>query len=129
MRYLLRFTTIKIILTCISLCPLKIIQKDKELLGRGTLTVNNTEYQVVLRYSPFLDYRFDRIYILNQSIEYNNKIHVYRDLSLCLYHPVIDKPYNKIIPLVKMIPWISEWCIHYEEWKKYKVWMGKEILH
>lgn len=54
---------------------------------------------------------------------------MYGDLSLCLYHPIIDKKPSETIALFTMIPWISEWCIHYEEWKKYKVWLGKEISH
>ena len=52
-----------------------------------------------------------------------------KDLSLCLYHPIIDKPTFRIIPLFQMIPWISEWIVFYEQWKKYGVWLGKEIKH
>lgn len=100
-----------------------------EIIGKGNLEVNNEDFQIRLTYSPFLPYRFDRIYVVNQSIKYDSSIHVYNDLSLCLYHPVIDKPLGKMIPLVKMIPWISEWCINYNNWKKYKVWLGKEIKH
>lgn len=33
------------------------------------------------------------------------------------------------IPLFRMIPWITEWIIFYEQWKKYGIWLGKEIKH
>lgn len=108
---------------------LKIEIKGKALFGTGILKIANKNYSIELIYSPFLPNRFDRIYIKDKSITYNESIHLYYDLSLCLYHPVIDKPLFKIIPLYQMIPWISEWCVFYEEWKKYGVWLGKEIKH
>lgn len=108
---------------------LKINHIDKSLTGKGILNIGSKRYEIVLSYSPFYKYRYDRIYVKDSSIEYDNKIHVYEDLSLCLYHPVIDKPLFQTIPLYKMIPWISEWIIFYEQWKKYGVWLGKEIKH
>src|SRR5690606_34959282 len=90
-------------------------KKDKSLIGKGHLLVNNTKVEILLSYSPFHSYRYDRIYINDSSIEYNDEIHLYRDLSLCLYHPVIDKQYLKTIPLFRMIPWISEWIIFYQQ--------------
>lgn len=111
---------------------LKIEIKNKVLTGKGTLIIHNKFYLIELNYSPFyIDIlnRFDLIYIKDKNIKHNNQIHLYRDLSLCLYHPVVDKPILQTIPLVRMIPWITEWCIHYEEWKKYGVWLGKEINH
>lgn len=99
------------------------------LVGSGNLKIGNVTYQIALSYSPFNEYRFDRIYVTNQNITYNKAIHVYGDLSLCLYHPIIDNPEGKIIPLVRMVPWISEWCVHFSEWRKYGVWLGREITH
>jgi hypothetical protein len=95
--------------------------------GSGVLKVGGQHYQVELSYSPFFPLRFERIFI--KGIVYHNKIHVYGDLSLCLYHPVQDMPLFRTIPLVEMIPWITEWCVHYQEWQKYGVWLGKEIAH
>lgn len=95
--------------------------------GSGLLEVYGQRYQVEVNYTPFYTFRFDRIYI--KGIAYHKKIHVYHDLSLCLYHPVQDMPLFRTIPLVEMIPWISEWCVHYQEWQKYGVWLGKEISH
>lgn len=102
----------------------------KMLKGEGVLEIADKSYLVSLLYSPFFSYRFDRIFIKDDSIKFNKAIHLYKqDMSLCLYHPRIDKPINEIIPLYRMIPWISEWCIFYEEWKKYGVWLGRQIEH
>jgi len=100
---------------------------NKLIKGTGVLAIAGNRFEVEVNYSPFFDYRFDRIYI--KGINYHPKIHVYADLSLCLYHPVQDMPLLRTIPLAEMIPWISEWCIHYLEFKKYGVWLGKEIVH
>lgn len=101
--------------------------KNKIISGSGTLEVGGRRYQINISYSPFLPFRFERIYI--KGVTYHKKIHLYADLSLCLYHPVQDMPFLRTIPLVEMIPWITEWCIHYQEWQKYGVWLGKEISH
>lgn len=94
--------------------------------GAGCLIVNGNKYEVSLEYKPRMG-RFDRIWI--KGITYHPKIHLYNDNTLCLYHPQIDTSPFRRLPLVTIIPWISEWCIHYEEWKKYGTWLGKEIAH
>jgi hypothetical protein len=108
---------------------MEIKSEEKSLYGTGNLNVNGKNYHIELYYSPFYDFRFDRIYIRDKSIQYNSKIHLYSDMSLCLYHPVIDKPMMQIVPLFKMIPWITEWIVFYSQWKKYGVWLNKEIKH
>lgn len=108
---------------------LKISENGKVIIGNGLLSIGEKKYKIELYYSPFFKFRYDRIYIKDKSIKYNDDIHLYRDLSLCLYHPLLDKPLSGFIPLFKIIPRISEWCVHYEEWKKYGVWLGKEIKH
>lgn len=108
---------------------LTLYKSKSEILGKGAIYVQDEKFDILLKYSPFLPNRYDRIYIDRREIPYNSGIHMYRDRSLCLYHPVLDKPLFKLIPLFKIIPWISEWCIHYLEWEKYGVWLGKEIKH
>ncbi|WP_203256511.1 hypothetical protein [Hyunsoonleella ulvae] len=108
---------------------LKIHNQKKLLYGKGNLKFNTKSYDVELYYSPFFNFRHDRIYIRDKSIKYNDDIHLYKDLSLCLYHPVIDKPLLSGIPLYKMIPWITEWIVFYEKYREYGVWLGKEIKH
>jgi len=104
--------------------------KDKTLKGRGKLNIGNKSYYINLAFSPFFPFHYDRMFIEDQSIKYNDTIHLYAsDLSLCLYHPIKDQPILNKIPLYKMIPWISEWIVFYEQWKKYGIWLGKEIKH
>lgn len=102
---------------------------NKSLIGKGRLNVVDKNYNIILTYSPYNQYRYDRIYINDSKIEFNNSIHLYGDKALCLYHPIFDKPILNTIPLYKMIPWISEWIVFYEQWKKYGVWLGDEIKH
>ena len=108
---------------------LSLVVKGKMLVGSGVLHVDESEYEIQIQYSPFFKFKMDSIQVTNHKIKYNDDIHVYGDLSLCLYHPVVDKPALGIVPLHKMIPWISEWCHFYGEWKKYGVWLGREIKH
>lgn len=104
-------------------------EKNKSLIGKGVLYFRSKKYEVLLSYSPFNKYRYDRIYINDKKIKFNDDIHLYYDKSLCLYHPIYDKPALNFIPLYKMIPWIVEWIVFYEQWKKYGVWLGNEIKH
>lgn len=108
---------------------LKIDLKERILVGHGTLNIEDKPYKIKVFYSPYYKYRYERIYIENQSIKYNDAIHLYKDLSLCLYHPTVDQAIFNKIPLFKIIPRIGEWIVFYEQWKKYGVWMGKEIKH
>lgn len=108
---------------------LHINSKTKSLIGNGRLNIGGKNYTILLSYSPFNKYRYDRIYIDDKLVKYNKDIHLYGDLSLCLYHPTIDQSVFKKLPLFEMIPWVSEWIVFYEQWKKYGVWLGKEIKH
>jgi hypothetical protein len=103
--------------------------KKKTLEGKGILKIGIKNYSVKISFSPYYPFRYDRIFIDNKLIRYNDDIHVYTDLSLCLYHPIIDQPILKKIPLFQMISWIGEWIVFYEQWRKYGVWLGKEIKH
>ncbi len=102
---------------------------SKKLLGKGSISLGEKKYNIVFSYSPFHSSRYDRIFIADKSITYHKSIHLYADLSLCLYHPRIDQPLSRRILLLDIIPWITEWIIFYEQWKKYGVWFGKEIKH
>ncbi|MDW3212171.1 MAG: hypothetical protein R8N23_20040 [Reichenbachiella sp.] len=108
---------------------LNLNSKNKTLYGSGLLNINGKNYTIILMYSPFNKYRYDRIFIKDPPIKYHRDIHLYSDHSLCLYHPKVDQALIQKIPLVKMIPWISEWIVFYLQWKKYAVWLGKEIKH
>jgi len=102
---------------------------NKVLVGSGRFYIGQKKYDIEINYSPYFAHRNDRIYVKSENIVFDDRIHVYADLSLCLYHPQIDKPPFQTIPLYKLIPRIIEWCIYYENFKVYKVWLGKEIKH
>lgn len=104
-------------------------KKNKQLIGTGTLQIGGKSYKILLSYSPFEKFRYDRIFIRDDTIKYHDDIHLYYDNSLCLYHPIFDNLPGQNISLCEMIPWISEWLVHYNQWRKYKVWLGKEIKH
>lgn len=108
---------------------LKIEIVDNMILGKGSIEVDGILFEIEIKYSPSFKYRMDRITVVNHKISFNHDIHVYEDLTLCLYHPFIDKPFMRVVPLHKMIPWISEWCHFYGLWKKYGVWLAPEIKH
>ncbi|WP_133440908.1 hypothetical protein [Chryseobacterium salivictor] len=108
---------------------LDIDTKSRSLNANGFLNIGNKYYSIKLSFSPFHLFRYDRIFINNKPIRYNDDIHLYSDLSLCLYHPIIDQPVLRKIALYEIIPWIIEWIVFYEQWKKYGVWFGKEIKH
>lgn len=108
---------------------LNINKKTKCLEGKGILNISNKSYKISLQYSPYFGIRYDKIFIDSPNIQYNNSIHLYKDKSLCLYHPIMDNTELGFVPLYKIIPWIIEWVIFYEQWKKYGVWLGKEIKH
>lgn len=64
--------------------------------------------------------------ILSPHIEPSKEIHMYNDHSLCLhYNP--DMPWNEKVKVFETtIPWISEWIVFYEIYKRKNIWMGKE---
>lgn len=108
---------------------LKLRISNKAIIGSGRFYLEKKYYDIEINYSPFFLYRNDRVYLRSENFSFDERMHVYSDLSLCLYHPVIDKSPYQIIPLYKLIPRVIEWCIYYENFKLYKVWLGKEIKH
>jgi hypothetical protein len=100
------------------------------LTGVGFLSVNGgqTKYKIFVEYSYKNVQRYDRIWVVEPYITFNPKTHMYANDTLCLYHPD-DLPFGKITPLAVILPWVSEWLVKYEFWKKYKVWIGEEAPH
>lgn len=104
-------------------------KRYRRLEGKGNLVIDGQTYKIKILYSPYFSGSYDRIYITSPLIKYHDEIHVYRDLSLCLYHPVIDIPSSQIMPLYRILPWISEWIINYRKWQRYGIWFSDEIAH
>lgn len=83
-------------------------------------------YKVVITYTPF---RYPVVYITDPLIVFNPAIHMYKDRSLCLYHPK-DFEWNLNRSIAEhIVPRINEWIIFYEYWKDNKVWAGPEFKH
>lgn len=110
---------------------LKTVVKDGELLGKGKIKPKGCkkEYKILFGYDINRIGRKERIFILNDSqIKFGLTPHLYNDGSLCLYFPE-DFPIYMDLNFVDLVPWISEWLVMYELWKKYGVWLSDEVKH
>jgi hypothetical protein len=70
-----------------------------------------------------------KVFIRSPKIDYNSKIHVYDDKSLCLYYPKEDPWNNKKHLYDTIIPWVSEWLVYYELFLLTGKWLGPEQTH
>jgi hypothetical protein len=110
---------------------LKTVITNGKLLGKGKIKPNGCkkEYEILVEYDINREGRKERVYVLNDSqIKFNKTPHLYPGNSLCLYYPK-DLPPHLDLNFVDVIPWISEWLIMYELWKKYGVWLADEVKH
>ncbi|WP_417364053.1 nucleotidyltransferase [Galbibacter sp.] len=110
---------------------LQTIVKDGKLLGKGKIKPKGCkkEYEILIGYNINDIYRKERIFILNDSqIQFGKTPHLYPGNSLCLYYPK-DLPRDMDLNFVDVIPWISEWLVMYELWKKYGIWLADEVKH
>ena len=103
---------------------------DNVLVGIGFLSTTDKgkRYKIFVKYAYSHHQRYDRIWVVDPYIKFNEKTHMYLNDALCLYQPK-DLPAGKITPLAVILPWVSEWLVKYEFWKKYKVWIGEEAPH
>lgn len=70
-----------------------------------------------------------KVFILDPKIEYNSKIHMYKDKRLCLFYPKEFK-WKKTTSIAEyLIPWTNEWIILFELYKITGEWQGKEAPH
>jgi len=93
---------------------------------RGELRPSNLSkiYTVEITYKPPLK---PKISVLTPKLvipEKGRLPHVYGDTEPCLYYPDEWTPENRISDL---IPWLSEWLLHYEGWQATNVWSGGGI--
>ncbi len=107
------------------------VVKDGKLLGKGKIKPEGCkkEYEILAVYDINETYRKEKIFILNDSnIQFGKVPHLYPGNSLCLYYPK-DLPRYLDLNFVDVMPWISEWLVMYELWKKYGVWLANEVKH
>ncbi|WP_149304602.1 MULTISPECIES: nucleotidyltransferase domain-containing protein [Flavobacteriaceae] len=110
---------------------LKTVITDGKLLGKGKIKPNGCkkEYEILVEYDINRQGRKERVYVLNDSqIKFGKTPHLYPGNSLCLYYPKDLSPHLDL-NFVDVMPWISEWLIMYELWKKYGLWLADEVKH
>lgn len=110
---------------------LQTVVKDGKLLGKGKIKPKGCKkkYEILVSYDINDTGRKERVFILNDSkIKFGTTPHLYPGNSLCLYYPK-DLPQHLELNFVDIIPWISEWLVMYELWKKYGIWLANEIKH
>lgn len=103
--------------------------KHKCLVATGTKTIRGVDYKVKIRFSPFLNGRFERVFVQTKNLIMKPDTHFNGDGSLCLYHPILDLKDKSYMELKDIIPWISEWLYYYDKYLEYKVWLGPEHPH
>jgi len=110
---------------------LNTVVKDGKLLGKGKVKPKGCkkEYEILFIYDIKDTFRKERIFVLNDSqIQFGKTPHLYPENSLCLYYPK-DLPKHLELNFIDVIPWISEWLVIYELWKKYGIWLADEVKH
>lgn len=83
------------------------------------------------RYTVSLSYQaryVPRVKVLSPDLqlpERKSDVHVYKEGTLCLYYPGEWKSNTLIVNTI--VPWISEWLLHYEIWEVTNKWHGGGI--
>lgn len=103
--------------------------KANEMICHGSIqpTSESRKYKIRIKYNGK---RAPVVHILNPNIEYDTKIHMYEDKSLCLFYPK-EQPWSiENSSVAKLtIPWISEWLVYYELYQYFGKWYGPEAHH
>ncbi len=73
--------------------------------------------------------RSPKVFIRSPKIEYNPKIHMYKEGNLCLYYPPDFNWKANTSVAAYTIPWVNEWIIYYELYKISGVWKGPDAPH
>lgn len=85
---------------------------------------NGTAYKIKIlyRFTP-------KVWITSPNIEYDTKIHMYRDKSLCLYYPEDFNWTDRSNIHETIIPWTAEWLVYYEKYVMSGQWEGPQAPH
>jgi hypothetical protein len=90
--------------------------------GVLTPTWLSRDYVVRIRYTAG---NFPRVVVLDPPLEPNEHgelPHFYRDGSVCLHEP--HQWDESMLIADTILPWISEWLVYYELWRRSGVWYG-----
>ncbi len=70
-----------------------------------------------------------RVRVWKPTIDYDPRIHMYEDGSLCVYDWREDPWLNEHHLYDRLIPWVAEWLVYYEVFRLTGKWLGKEAPH
>jgi hypothetical protein len=69
-----------------------------------------------------------KVFVISPKLqlpEFLYEVHVFKDGSLCLYY--MDEWDSQTVLAETVVPWISEWLLHYEIWRTTETWRGGGI--
>ena len=101
---------------------------NKKLVCKGEIKSPETNelYKFLIEYNYF---GVPKSYIISPILQYDPKIHLYKDKSLCLYDWREDPWDNSKHISNTIIPWIGEWIVYFEIYKLTGKWIGFEAEH
>lgn len=70
------------------------------------------------------------IYVVESELKCRGKElppHIYKDMALCLYLPWNNEWGGHMYLSETVLPWASEWLIHYEAWLFTGEWRGRGV--
>jgi hypothetical protein len=105
------------------------------IVERSCLTwmMNITPTPLSCTYTVQLRYRLcepPRVHVLDPPLvvqEGKNPPHTYSENQLCLYLPRAGEWRSDMFLSQTIVPWISEWLLHYEIWRATGKWCGGGI--
>lgn len=101
---------------------------DQTLICRGAY--KPTEYSENYEYKiKFKIGERPKVHVITPTIEYNDDIHVYKDLSLCLFYPNDFSFTYKSHLYNTIIPWTHEWFVFYELYLITGKWQHPHVKH
>lgn len=97
-----------------------------ECVGTMAPTEHSDSYTIRIRHT---EWGIPEVRVVNPVIKPDSKFHMYRDGSLCLYHPK-TQPWLSTANLHEtIIPWTAEWLVYYELFQTEGKWLGVEAPH
>lgn len=96
-----------------------------KILGKIRPTSRSVEYEVLIKYKLT---EYPEIWILNDALKRNVRNeeipHMYDQERLCLFRPKYEEFRFSDCISETIIPWISLWLYHYENWHMTGIWDG-----
>lgn len=103
--------------------------RRSQLVWLGQVTPSALSATYTLR----LHYRLKKrpcVYVVEPELECRGKKrppHIYKDMALCLYLPWDNEWGGHMYLSETVLPWASEWLVHYEAWLYIGEWQGRGV--